>query len=186
MRCSWPPPGPGILTEAERRAGAHGQRGVGIGLDPDGSAPPMLRRRVERGAEQVSRGLSDGLLVCGGLTGGPETEAQAMARLARDAGLSDDQIILEDRSTTTWENALFARALLRDQGYEATTLVTDELHMRRALWCFRTLGMNPAPLAVSWRGGSARRFRAVLHERLGLIWYRLRWRAGEAPGLNSP
>ncbi|MGB0722771.1 MAG: YdcF family protein [Gammaproteobacteria bacterium] len=150
---------------------------LGLGLLPDGSPPPLLRRRVARGVEQVHNGTCDAVLLCGGWTSGPEPEADAMARLAREAGLAADRIILERHSTTTWENALFARAIVRELKLRRLTLVTDELHMRRALWCFQTLGLAPEPSSVTWRGKRSKRARVWLHERVGLMWYRLRHRS---------
>ena len=45
------------------------------------------------------------------------TEAELFFREATDAGLSSDQIIIEDKSTNTAENLNFSREILGDKGY---------------------------------------------------------------------
>jgi uncharacterized SAM-binding protein YcdF (DUF218 family) len=94
----------------------------------------------------------------------------------------------EDRSMTTYQNALYSAEMLRRAGIPAAVVVTNRWHMARALWSFRAVGypVVAAPTA------SGRRLRLepasflpqipalldsyyALHELIGLAWYICRY-----------
>jgi uncharacterized SAM-binding protein YcdF (DUF218 family) len=136
------------------------------------------------------------LVLCGGKvdwsTPGP-TLAVAMRDFLTEAGARPDDLVLEEKSSTTYENALFSKALLNSAGREGARiwLVTEATHMRRAMGCFRTLGIEctPAPCDHhAWReefsilsvipcARGVSRVAQAAHEWMGLFWYRLRGRA---------
>ena len=71
------------------------------------------------------------------------TEAEFFARCAMTAGISSDQILIENRSTNTGENLQFSRRLLetRDLEFESFILVQKPYMERRVL----------ATAQVQWR-----------------------------------
>ena len=77
---------------------------------------PLLRGRVERAYELwVTQGRHATLVPSGGQGEDEEiSEAEAMARHLRILGVPDTQMLLEDRSTTTWENLKFSRDLIAE------------------------------------------------------------------------
>lgn len=95
---------------------------------------------------------------------------------------------IEDRSTNTAENARNARALLDVDGI---LLVTQAIDMPRARKAFEAVGFDvvPAPIGFITReadgvlgpfdfipdANALAAARYVLHEYLGLVWYRLRY-----------
>jgi uncharacterized SAM-binding protein YcdF (DUF218 family) len=93
----------------------------------------------------------------------------------------------EDRSATTWENAVDTKPLLDAAGIKTIVLVTHAWHMPRSLWCFERVGLKalpwPAP-RTEWRGGGVAAFLPrsgalqasfyALHELIGGAYYRLR------------
>jgi uncharacterized SAM-binding protein YcdF (DUF218 family) len=122
-------------------------------------------------------------------TPGP-TFAGAMRDFMVEVGVRPDDLVLEEKSSTTYENALFSKPLLGELGGGRIFLVTDAAHMRRAQGCFRVQGVNviPAPCnhhALRWEfspSGFIPASRGILavdsaaHEWLGALWYRLRGR----------
>lgn len=74
--------------------------------------------------------------------------------LTANHGLPPDAIRREDAARDTLENAAFSLDVLLACGWQSMHLVTDETHMPRALWCFRTLArrrgqvvdIRPAPV----------------------------------------
>ena len=78
---------------------------------------------------------------------GDGTEADAMQALLLDLGVPKDAILLEDRSTTTAENARFSAELAALRGAKDIVLVTSALHMPRARELFERAGfvVHPAP-----------------------------------------
>lgn len=62
----------------------------------------------------------------------PETEAVAMARVAREHGVPESNIHIEDRATNTGENIRFSRELLAASGIRVSTaIVVQKPYMER-------------------------------------------------------
>ena len=93
----------------------------------------------------------------------------------------------EERSRTTWENALFSTEILKKEGITSVYVVTHAWHMRRALLSFRDTGLTitPAPTPPDRRDGAiiddflprASTWTVsyfALHEWIGHAWYALR------------
>lgn len=99
---------------------------------------PFLKWRCDLALQIYQRSPGAKLVLCGG-QGSDETmsEAQAMCRYLRSQGVPTEQMILEQRSTSTSENLRFARRLIKrdwhDNGDASITLVTNDYHVLRAL-----------------------------------------------------
>ena len=114
--------------------------------------------------------------------------ARAMSDFLVDLGVRREDIVLEERSRTTRENALYSEEILEGLGVERVILVTDVTHMRRAARCFQTLGVEVTPAACNYRAtwfpwtlgrflptpDGAKDVDASLHEWVGVVWYWLR------------
>jgi uncharacterized SAM-binding protein YcdF (DUF218 family) len=88
--------------------------------------------------------------------------------------IGSDRIELENRSRTTFENALFAKAGVQPRAGERWLLVTSATHMPRAISAFRGVGFDVEPWPVRDLPADANGVASVLqHEALGLLWYRL-------------
>ena len=71
------------------------------------------------------------------------TEAQCMYEVLTKRGISENRLILEERSTTTEENLKYTGEILKDRGLDMTvTLVTSEFHEYRANQMAARLGMK--------------------------------------------
>jgi uncharacterized SAM-binding protein YcdF (DUF218 family) len=120
-------------------------------------------------------------------TPGPSL-AQAMSDFLVDLGVRPADIVLEDQSRTTHENALYTEEILTRLGVHRVILVTDATHMRRAARCLRALGVEVTPAPCNYRAtwfpwtvgrflptpDGAKDVDAALHEWVGIVWYRLR------------
>ncbi|MBI3468493.1 MAG: YdcF family protein [Planctomycetes bacterium] len=90
------------------------------------------------------------VMVTGGIVE-PEKEMPALANMMKDLlvqlGVRPEHIIVEDRSTSTYENAVECRKLLAERQMSRIVLVTEALHMLRASRCFAAQGLvvTPAP-----------------------------------------
>lgn len=101
------------------------------------------------------------------------------------AGVPDSSIWTEERSRSTYDNALYGAEVLRRHGVARIALVVEAQSMLRAAACFRKQGIAvvPAPsdfrqlgatsdeVFLSWK--AVRRNETTLHEALGLLWYKL-------------
>ncbi|MDF2233250.1 YdcF family protein [Albimonas sp. CAU 1670] len=117
---------------------------LGAALRPDGRPSPALTRRIETAARLFAAGRAPWALVSGGPARGGVSEAEAMRRALVERGVPEAAILVEDRARDTLENARFAIPILRAAGVRRAVLVTDRVHMPRALAVFRLLGMPAA------------------------------------------
>jgi uncharacterized SAM-binding protein YcdF (DUF218 family) len=146
--------------------------------------------RCLRAAELYQQGPRCPMIVSGGRVErdrpGP-TLSEAMRGFLVKHGVAAEDIVLEERSQTTYENALYTGEILRQQGITRPVLVTDANSMLRAELCFRKQGISVVPRGCDYR---ARQFEPgvlaflpnpagigqlelIVHEWLGLAWYRL-------------
>jgi uncharacterized SAM-binding protein YcdF (DUF218 family) len=140
-----------------------------------------------RYAAHLARETGLPILVSGGKPyGGSLAEGEVMARvLQRDFNTPVKWI--EDRSTTTAENAAQSFAILQPAGHTRIALVTSAWHMPRAERAFRKAGFDviSAPTAYTSRRESKLSdwipsaeglyaTRVALWELLGMIWYQLK------------
>jgi uncharacterized SAM-binding protein YcdF (DUF218 family) len=114
-----------------------------------------------------------------------EAAASIMRRLLEQEGVPPGKIWAEEQSRSTYENALYGAQLLRRRGIHRVALVVEADSMLRAELCFRKQGVDvtPAPclfrdyqfmgaeVLPGWQG--IYRLETLLHEGLGLLWYRL-------------
>jgi uncharacterized SAM-binding protein YcdF (DUF218 family) len=145
----------------------------------------VLARRFPEARIVFSGG--DGALVYEGAT-----EAEAVRRFFPEMGIDLSRVTFEDRSRTTYENALFTKELLRPAPGEQWLLVTSAFHMPRALEVFRAVGFDVTPWPVDYRtrgyqdvlrvpprpSEGWRRIDLAVKEWVGLIAYRLTGRSG--------
>jgi vancomycin permeability regulator SanA len=98
--------------------------------------PEASSRRARHAARLYREGFAACLLLSGGPTADSRaSEAAHMAQVARESGVSEEKLLLEETSTNTFENAERSLLLLREKGLlEAVgtiLLVSCPWHMRR-------------------------------------------------------
>mgnify|MGYP002882672538 CR=1 FL=1 len=79
------------------------------------------------------------------------SQAHTMAQFLDDLGVPRSAIVLEERSRSTRENALFCAELMREQGIERALLVTSALHMPRSLAALKATGVDAIPAATDFK-----------------------------------
>jgi uncharacterized SAM-binding protein YcdF (DUF218 family) len=152
---------------------------------------PALNNAAERMTELVrlARAHPDTRVI---FTGGPSpnrpdgpTEAAAARLLMADLGLPDGRVGFESASRTTWENAVFTRAMVSPKPGETWLLVTSAAHMPRSVGAFRRAGWTVVADPVGYktfllaedrgRRGFGERLALLdtaAHEWIGLVAYR--------------
>lgn len=118
-----------------------------------GDQPGYTALERLRYAARLAKASGLPILTSGGLHyGQPPSEATLGAEvLQRDFGVATRW--LEERSRTTWENALFSAEMLRAAGVERVVLVTSAAHMPRSRWCFEQNGIEVIAAPVGFMGG---------------------------------
>lgn len=152
---------------------------LGARVLPGGVPGDSLRARTLQAVALYRRGLAPTILCTGGVGEHPPAEAEAAATLARQAGVPDAALLLEDRSTSTRENALFAAAIGRERGWRQVIVVSDPYHLWRARRAFARAGLTayPSPATTGERDRKPlRRLQWTLRECLLVTRDLLFWR----------
>lgn len=118
-----------------------------LGAAVIGSRPtPVLVERLRHAANLFDSGQVSHIVVTGGLS--PEddlTEAQASKNWLVAEGVPANAVLLEDKSRTTIENLAFAKPVLAANDLQTVLVVSDPLHMRRALMIAGRIGITAEP-----------------------------------------
>ncbi len=110
----------------------------------DATPSPVFQARIEHGLHLYRRGYAGTLIFTGGYGGSAArfAESQVARRYAMRAGIPEHAIVIESKSQTTYQNLFEARALMLDHGLQRAIIVSDPLHMARALRLCRRLGID--------------------------------------------
>ena len=105
---------------------------------------PVFAARIDYALQLLDEGTVDYLIFTGGFGGGDQlAEATAAARYALGRGAPADRLRCETTSTTTWANLLAAKVIMQQEAWQTATLVSDPLHIPRALQMADDLAMQP-------------------------------------------
>ena len=116
-------------------------------------------------------------------------EAGAVLDYLLRMGIPREDLIIENQSRNTYENALFTARLLKQQAADSRNLlITSAWHMPRSIACFKKQNISFTPLAVDHMSESIRfiprsilfpnvynfyRWELVIKEWVGYVVYRL-------------
>lgn len=150
---------------------------------PEGQMYPRIVTAV-----RLQRRTGLPMIVSGGKIREDETpEAVIVKRFLVDLGVEESQIIQEDRSRDTYENAVFTKEVCDRRGFRRPILLTSAYHLGRSVETFRRAGLNVTPYpsnfySLGHRPYTFRSFlpsanslvvsSSALHEYLGLVFYR--------------
>ncbi len=113
------------------------------------------------------------------------TYAAVMADFLEQLGVKSSDLVREESSRTTYENAVESARLLKERGVSRVVLVVDAVDMYRAAACLRKQGVEVVPAPCHYRAarfrfsiaafvpspGAAVNVQRVWHEWLGVVWY---------------
>lgn len=106
---------------------------LGNRLQDDGTMSEKLKGRLNAGLDAWKSGKFDKIVVTGGIANpiAGKSEGSVMLSWLIENGVSADGIIVEDKSTTTKENAKFCRAIFESLGVSEITLLSSQYHIER-------------------------------------------------------
>ncbi len=130
---------------------------LGAGLRGE-KVSAVLQRRLDAAHDFYLENTDITIVVTGGQGPGEDIpEALAMQRYLVDKGVPKEQIIMEDKSTSTQENFLFAMQLLKEAGFSESTKIafsTNHFHSYRSYRYaldagFENVSSVPAPTGLN-------------------------------------
>jgi uncharacterized SAM-binding protein YcdF (DUF218 family) len=106
-----------------------------LGAAVQGTTPsPVFTERIRHGIALYHAGHAPKLLFTGGF-GDEQTHSESsVGRLiATQQAVPEGDILIEERSRTTMQNLSEARSVMRKHGLKSAIIVSDPLHMKRAM-----------------------------------------------------
>ena len=155
----------------------------GAGLIDGERVGKLLQDRLDKAIEVYRKDPTPPKLIPSGGRGSDESlsEAEAMKRYLLEQGIPDEDIIIEDQSTTTLENLKFSRNILDGfDGRKYIALVTSNYHVYRALRYCRRVGLKCKGIGSHvafyfWPSALIREFIAIHTEKKHAILFILGW-----------
>ncbi|MBS6445154.1 MAG: YdcF family protein [Ruminococcus sp.] len=127
-----------------------------LGCKVKGTKPSlMLKRRLDTAYEYLLENKDVIAIVSGGKGSDEQiSEAQCMKEYLVSKGISESRIIMEDKSTSTFENFKFSKDILKERNLptDTITVVTDGYHQLRASMIAKKLNFKTYSISgyTSW------------------------------------
>jgi len=103
-------------------------------------------------AVRLQKKLNIPIIVSGGKIFEHRTaEAPIVRRFLVDLGVPASEVIMEDKSRDTYENAKFVREICGTRGYKNPILVTSAYHMKRSIMSFEKVRLKITPFPADFR-----------------------------------
>jgi uncharacterized SAM-binding protein YcdF (DUF218 family) len=113
---------------------------------------PVFRERINHAIDLYQRGKVQALIFTGGRDAYDSiAESEAARTYAVQAGVSEEDIFIETVSTDTEENLGEASRIVALQNFKRVLIVSDPMHMLRAVTVARDVGLDayPSPTPTS-------------------------------------
>ena len=140
---------------------------VVLGAAVFGNHPsPVFQERINHAIDLYEQGYASKIIFTGGSGEGQQmAEAEVAKAYAENRGIPAGEILIETSSKTTEQNLYFAKQLATQWNMETVIIVSDPLHMKRAMTITNDVGLtgysSPTPTSryKSWRTKSDFLFR---------------------------
>lgn len=137
-----------ILTSAISDQNEKVDSVIVLGAGLKGETPTLvLLERLNYTIEYLNKNPNTKAIVSGGQGFGETiTEAEGMKRYLVSRGISEDMIIKEEKSTSTYENMIFSKKLYEKiigKKLEKVMVITNDFHMFRSKLLAKRAGLEP-------------------------------------------
>ena len=138
---------------------------------------PVFRERINHGIDLYRKGKVRKLIFTGGQGNpGEPTESSAARDYALQSGVPLQDILIEEKSHTTYENIRYAKQVADSQGIKSVLIVSDPLHMKRAVLMAQDVGLTaePSPTPTTRYQSLKSQLALLAHETYYYIGYLIR------------
>lgn len=138
---------------------------------------PVFRERINHGIDLYRKGKVRKLIFTGGQgNAGEPTESSAARDYALQSGVPAQDILIEEKSHNTYDNILYAKQIANTHGIKKVLIVSDPLHMKRAVLMAQDAGLmaEPSPTPSTRYQSIKSQLGLLLHETYFYTGYLLR------------
>ncbi len=115
-----------------------------LGAGVKGNKPnSVYQERINHGIWLYENDYVEKIILTGGKgEGNKYSDAFIAKEFAVSHGVPAEDVLIEEKSTTTIENIAYANEIIEDNGYSTALIVSDPLHMKRAMLIADDLGLE--------------------------------------------
>ena len=164
-----------IYTYGNNVADVNGDAAIVLGAAVWGDeVSPVFRERINHSIDLYRTGKVRKIIFTGGQGNRDElTEAAEARQFALKNGIPEKDILIEESSHTTYENVINAKLLADAHGLKKVLIVSDPLHMKRAVAMAKDIGLEayPSPTPTTRYQGWRSQLESLTHETYYYIGY---------------
>lgn len=139
---------------------------LGAGTN-NGNLSPVFRERINHAIYLYKKQLVNQIIFTGGYgTDQATSDSQIAKQYAIKMGVSPTDLIIEEKSRYTVENLIESKNIMDSLNYKTALLISDPLHMKRAMKMAEELGINcqPSPTQSSMYRSWGTKWRSLCYE----------------------
>lgn len=124
-----------LIFQKDDKLLQHADAGIVLGAALWNNAPsPALKERLDEAIDIYNEGLVDYLILSGGRATSESkfSEAEGMRNYLVNAGIPEEDLLLEMHSTDTYENILFSKKLMELHQLNSVIIISHAYHGLRA------------------------------------------------------
>jgi len=146
---------------------------LGAYVFPSGTVSTMLNDRLTVGYELYEQGKAPKLLVSGDHGQKDYDEVNSMKNFLKDKGVPSENVFMDHAGFSTYESLYRARDIFE---VKKVIIVTQEYHLKRAVFVARELGLDAYGVASDkreYRGMAINNLREIAARNKDFIWAKL-------------
>ena len=143
----------------------------------DDDVSPVFRERINHGIWLYENGYVSHLIITGGYGAGNQfSDAAIGKKYAVSQGIPEEAVLIEESSTITEENLENAKELMDSQSYHTALIVSDPLHMKRAMLMAKDIELDAytSPTQTSMYRGVWTKTKFLAREVFFYIGYKIK------------
>lgn len=104
---------------------------------------PVFKARIDHGIWLYKNGYVNKIIFTGGKGKNSSVSESGIAKIyAMENSIPEEDIFIEEKSTVTQENIEYAAQIVNDNNIASVIIVSDPLHMKRAMLMCRDYGLQ--------------------------------------------
>jgi uncharacterized SAM-binding protein YcdF (DUF218 family) len=138
---------------------------------------PVFKERINHALDLYRNGKVRKIIFTGGRGNNDEpSESFAARQYAVQRGIPEEAILIEESSHTTYENIFYAKQVVSAQQLKSVLIVSDPLHMKRAVVMATDMGLEayPSPTPTTRYQSLGSKLHLLAHETYYYIGYLIR------------
>jgi len=151
----------------------------GGGVGETGSPGKSTIERARFASELYQKGYANKIIFSSGYTY-TTNDAENMKLIALSMGVRQDDIVIEQKANSAYENVVYCNEILKKNGWDEVVLVSSPYNMRRVWLVVRKnmpgvkviyVPVENSQFYDRLQGRRLEQIRAIMHEYLGILYY---------------